>query len=67
MLISTAIGTLGLGCGDEKDEDEATEDEVSMDEAKDLVKDVKGDIKEIVQQIYSKAIIQHSKNISIFS
>ena len=58
-------GYRDIGAGDEKDEDEATEDEVSMDEAKDLVKDVKGDIKE--QQIYSKAIIQHSKNISLFS
>ena len=64
MSISTATGTLGLGSGDEKDEDEATEDEVSMDEAKDLVKDVKGDIKE--QQIYSKAIIQHSVKILVY-
>merc|ERR1711864_24991 len=41
-------GYRDTGAGDDEDEDEATEDEgdVSMNEAEDLVKDAKGDVKE---------------------
>merc|ERR1712082_578358 len=38
-------GYRDTGAGDDEDEDEATEDEVSMDEAEELVKDAKGDVK----------------------